>query len=94
MRLIWSLLARGDLFGIADYYNGISEGLGDDLLGRIEDATRLIPTFPRMGSPTGVPGVRKLLVPRTPFLLIYAVNTATVEVRRVLHARSDWREKP
>lgn len=90
MRLIWSRHARNDLFDIAVHYDGITAGLGDEILGRIDDATHLLPTFPRMGSPTHQPGVRKLLIAKTPFLLFYAVSRERVEVRRVVHAQSDW----
>lgn len=90
-RLIWSHAARRDLYRIAAEYGAIDPDLPFTLLGRIEEAPLVLLEYPRLGSPTHRPGVRKWRARKTPFLLFYAVSRSGVEIRHVRHAASDWR---
>ena len=90
-RLIWSHPARRDLFAIAAYYGRLDPNLPDQFLERIEEAPLVLLDFPGLGSLTRRSGVRRWRVPKTPFLLLYAEGSYGVQVRRVLHDRSDWR---
>lgn len=88
--LIWSHPARRDLFAIAAYYATIDPALPETLLDRIEQTPLILLDFPGLGAPTLHPGIRKWLVPGTPFLLLYAARPGSVQIRRVLHDRSEW----
>ena len=86
-RLIWSRLARQDLYAIA-----FDELLwdADQLIDRIEKAPLILLDFPELGPVAGPDGLRKWHVRHTPFLLLYKDLGSSVEISRVVHASSDW----
>lgn len=52
---------------------------------------RLLRDHPQAGHPTPVAGVRRLVIPRTPFSLVYRVTIDQVEI---LEVRDDRRPPP
>ncbi len=46
--------------------------------------------LPYLGRVGRVAGTRELVVPRTPFIIIYRVETEAVLILRVLHAAQDY----
>ena len=88
-RIIWSPRSRGDLIGIAEYYDQFDPALAEQIIDRVETAPAPLLDFPELGSPT-TSGARKWLVPKTPYLLLYDVNGDTIEVVAVQHVRSNW----
>ena len=89
-RLIWAGPARRDLFAIAAEAAEQDADLPHILLERVETAPLALLDYPAMGSPLGTTKLRKWPVRKTPFILIYAQRDDRVEIRRVLHAASDW----
>ena len=92
-QLLWSRVARNDLFDIAAYYARLDADLAFTMLERVETAPLVLLDFPEMGSPTVRPDLRKWTVADTPFILLYRATRASVEVRRVIHHARDWREQ-
>ena len=91
MRLSWAEQAETDLYEIADHYSQFYPDLPDDLLERIYEAPLILLDRPWIGPPVGFLGLRKWLVRRTPFLLLYRVRDGEVEIARVLHGAADWK---
>ncbi len=91
-RVIWSFPARDDIFDILDYYDAIDPALADDMAARIDQGPKPLLSNPNIGSPIDG-GLRKWRMRGTPFLLIYAVRQAEIEIRRVRHYRENWRDK-
>lgn len=87
-RAIWSRLARQDLYGIAFDELGMSV---DALIVRIETAPLILLDFPELGEKVGPDGRRKWRVKRTPFILLYRKAGDDVEISRVIHSASDWK---
>lgn len=91
-RIIWSLSAQDDIFDIGDHYDKIDPSLADDIVERLERSILPLIDFPRLGSVVADrPNMRKWTVTGTPFLILYRVAPHAIEVRRVLHAASDWK---
>lgn len=90
--LIWSVSAETDLYEIADHYAQFDPSLPDLILRRIADAPLILLDNPWIGPPAGHYELRKWLVRKTPFLLLYRVAGESVEVVRVVHSASDWQE--
>jgi len=88
--LVWSPEALADTLDIARHYLSIDPALAADMLDRIEDAPLILREYPHLGSPTRLAAVRKWRVEGTPFILLYAVGPASVDIRRVVHTASDW----
>jgi len=63
------------------------------MLTRIEQAPLILLDHPRLGEETRRRGVRKWSVRNTPFILLYVDRPERVEIRRVVHAASDWKPR-
>lgn len=56
----------------------------------IESQVERLRKFPNSGRPGRLSGTRELLVPRTPFIVVYRVAETHVELVRVLHGAQQW----
>lgn len=70
----------------ADFYDLENIGLGDVFLDDIERAFARIREFPD-AAPEVVPGVRKLVLTKFPFTIIYSVRVDIIRVLAVAHQR-------
>ena len=91
MRLVWTAPAEADLYEIAGHYAQFDEDLPLKVLRRIYDAPLILLERPRLGGETLWPHIRKWPTKHTPFILLYVARLDDIEVRRVVHNRSDWR---
>ena len=48
--------------------------------------------FPHSGRPGQIQGTRELVVPGLPYVIVYRVGPAAVEILRVFHTSRDWPE--
>lgn len=92
MRVIWSREAQDDVFGIAEYYDGIDPLLADSVVDRIEGAVVPLIDHPHIGPAVGDTGARKWRVARAPFIIFYVATEDRIDIQRVVHASSDWRD--
>ena len=89
--IIWSSLAINDLRRIAEWLNvEVSPETAADYLTAIRDRSEMLKDFPRRG-PRISDEARKLLVPATPYIILYDVAEMRIEVLRVFHNRENWR---
>jgi plasmid stabilization system protein ParE len=49
----------------------------------------LLKKNPYLGRPVGVAGLRRLVVPNTPFIIFYRVNEQTIEIAKIRDGRSE-----
>ena len=56
----------------------------------IVDAVRHLTDHPHMGRIGRVRGTRELVIPRTPFIIVYEVEGGAIRVIRVPHAAQRW----
>jgi addiction module RelE/StbE family toxin len=90
VRVRWSLLARQDLQALRAYIAQDNPPAANDVARRIMAAANRLVRYPYLGRPGRLPGSRELVVPRTPYLLIYVVGEQRVDVVRVLHGAQRW----
>lgn len=88
-RLIWSDDAETDLDSITDYIarDDVMAAIG--VRDEIEHQVQRLRNFPLTGRAGRVEGTRELVVPGTPFIVIYTTNEA-VRIVRVLHGAQQW----
>jgi toxin ParE1/3/4 len=48
---------------------------------------------PKLGAPGRVPGTRKLVIPKTPYIVPYRIRGTTIEIARVYHSSRRWPER-
>jgi len=90
MILTWTRPAESDLTEILDYIAGDNPAAALATIERIEAVALRLTEFPLSGRDGSVPDTRELPIPGLPFLLIYRVRDATIEVLRVLHGARQW----
>ena len=87
--------AREELRYAVEFYESRAEGLGSDLQEEVEAAVRRIAELPFAGSPREI-SVRRKVLRRFPFTLVYQVREQSVVIVAVMHQRQRpgyWRER-
>lgn len=92
MRIRLTPLASDHLLAAYDYLQDSSPAAAESQLTRIFDAIDRLEQFPYSGRRGRGPGTRELVVPRTPFIVAYAVAGPEVQVLAVLHGARQWPE--
>lgn len=78
------------------YYENLEPGLGYDFASQVFSATQNIIAHP-MAWPVMADGIRRCLVNRFPYSVLYAVEGASVFILAVMHLRrypDYWKDRP
>ena len=78
--------AREEMIEAARYYEGEAQGLGNDFLDEIEHAVSMIQEYPLSGKVVRK-GMRRRLVRRFPFGIIYGVEADEIMIVAVMHLK-------
>lgn len=90
MKLVFLPSTRDDLSWMRTYYARTFPGGARRAAEGYFEACSLVRDHPAVGkSVEGMPGVRELLIPRTPFSFMYRVTKDRIEVLRVWDQRGD-----
>ena len=89
MRIRWLGAARAEFFAALDWYEGERPGLGEDFLAEVTRSIDLIAERPRAWPPASRPGlgVRRFLVPRYPYAIVYIVEKDELLIVAVAHGK-------
>jgi len=79
-----------DLERIAEHIARDKPGAALAMWDEIESKVERLREFPNSGRPGRLKGTRELVVPRTPFIVVYRVAKTHVELIRVLHGAQKW----
>lgn len=90
MKLLWSPTARRDLWDIRRYIAQNNPAAADSTVRRILRAVDNLRIFPELGRLGRRAGSRELIIPRTPFIVVYSVKPQVVEVLAVIHGARRW----
>ena len=90
MRLEWTHKAVGDLKEAGEYIALDNAEAGRRMAFRIKEAVEYLVDFPNMGRPGRVSGTRELVISGTPFVAVYWVRGAAVQILRMLHHSRRW----
>lgn len=92
MKVFWLPRAIRDRDAQLDYIAEDNPAAAVDQGDRIERHLSLLPGQPDLGRPGRRRGTRELIIPRTPFVVVYRVKTTAkrIELLRVLHSRQQW----
>ena len=80
--------AREEFLAAIDLYNQVKPGLGLDFAGEINAAVELIEAFPNAWTLVDFE-IRRCLVRRFPYALLYAVERDLVMIYAVMHVHRD-----
>jgi toxin ParE1/3/4 len=86
----WAADALSDLEHLRAYIAADNPGAAEAMIRRIWSAADSLAEFPRRGRHGDVAGTRELVIPRTPYLIIYRLLGDTVDIVRVMHGAQQW----
>jgi toxin ParE1/3/4 len=89
MRIAFLGSTKSDLRWFRRYYEEVFPQGAARARAHYRLAKRLLRDNPQSGRPTGQPGMRELLIARTPFSFVYRLKAGTIEIVRVLDLRGD-----
>jgi toxin ParE1/3/4 len=89
---VWLALAVQDVLQIRTYIADQDPQSARRVALRIDKAVGNLSQMPNMGRPGRIFGTRELVVKGTPFLVVYRLQNARVEILRVLHGRKSFPE--
>ena len=90
MRVRWLQTAIENLNDAAEYIARDNRAAASKIVTIITALSRRLADYPSLGHPGRVPGTRELVVPNTPYILVYRVRSAYVEIIRVFHGARKW----
>ena len=90
MKLRFLILAQRELDDAVAWYHEQAAGLGREFLDELDRVVRRAVAFP-MSCPEIEPGVRRCLLARFPYGLIYGVDRKTIVVVAVAHLHREPR---
>lgn len=90
MRLEWTRPAIRDLGEAGAFIVSDNPQAADRMADRIREAVEFLQEQPNIGRPGRVTGTRELVVTGTPFIAVYWVRGAAVQVLRLLHYSRKW----
>jgi toxin ParE1/3/4 len=91
MNIVWSPEAIQDLISLRAYIAEDSPAGARRIALRIlHDIEYLLPDNPHIGRPGRVPGTRELVIPRTPYIVPYRMQGASIQILRVYHGARRW----
>jgi toxin ParE1/3/4 len=90
MKPVWSPRARRDLRELITYIAEDSPQNADLVNERISKSVELLGDMPYAGRLGRIAGTHERVVSRTPFILVYRVDSEQVHILRVLRGARKW----
>jgi len=87
MKLRWLKKGVLSLAAVEQYIGADNPAAGRRVADQIEMAVQRLGQYPLLGRVGVVTGTRELVVPGTPFLVIYRVTETEVQILRVFHCK-------
>jgi toxin ParE1/3/4 len=86
----WTPLAETEASEIHRYIATDSVGAVDRQLDLVLDSIQGLPLFPQKGRTGRVHGTRELVVPGTPYIVVYRLKADGIQILSILHGARRW----
>jgi addiction module RelE/StbE family toxin len=90
MTIVWSPTAIQDLKRLRTYIEEHNPTAAAKVASAILRRVESLGDFPGQGRPGRLPHTRELVIPDTPFLVVYKAVGKTIQIITVLHAARKW----
>ena len=90
MQIIWSRRANRDLDHIYTYIAKDNPNAAIDILDVILDAVENLSEYPKIGRLGRTNATRELVVPGTPYIVVYIEIGSNIELAAILHGARQW----
>ncbi len=85
-RIVFLVPAEEEMLEAAQYYESQTRGLGHEFLGEVQRTVARIIENPRLGQIVRE-GIRRRLVPKFPFGILYRIDPDEIVIIAVMHLR-------
>lgn len=92
MRIRWSAEARRDRRELIGHVEKESVSVAFQLDERVSAAVSRLANYPHSGRPGRAIGTRELVIVRTPYIAVYAIDDMGVRIVRLIHGAQQWPE--
>lgn len=82
--------AVGHLTAAFEYLDGINSKAAARQMQRIFDGIDQLKRFPESAPAGRIEGTRELVIPRTPFIVVYSIEANIINVVAVVHGSQRW----
>ena len=93
MEITWRRIALSDLEAIRRYIAQENPAAAARVRATIRNAVEQLADHPHLGRPGRVDGTRELVVPGTPFIVVYRVLSNRLRILAVIHGARRWPER-
>lgn len=90
MRIRWEEDALADLVALREYIAQDNPASARKIARQLLEKTGLLLEQPLLGSPGRIHNTRELVIPNTPYTLIYHATSDTITILRVFHQARQW----
>jgi toxin ParE1/3/4 len=90
MQVRWTTPAAQDLEEIAQYIRRDSEPAARAVAKTLFDAANSLDLLPSRGRAGRIPGTRELVVPGSPYIVVYQVTPTTIQILHIYHGARNW----
>lgn len=90
MNIVWSPTAIEDLKHLRAYIEHHNPRAAAKVASAILRRVESLNDFPGQGRPGRLPHTRELIIPDTPFLVVYKARGKTIQIITVLHSARKW----
>jgi plasmid stabilization system protein ParE len=90
LKLFWTPRAYNDLIQICDFIGSENITAAKRMITRIRIATQKLAEYPHIGRNGRVDCTRELVVPASPYIVVYRINGAIVEILSIIHGARRW----
>lgn len=89
----WTEPATRDLEQIAEFIRADRTEAAERIAKSLFDTANSLCTLPSRGRIGKIQGTRELIVSGLPYIVVYRVTDAAVQILRIYHGARDWPEK-
>ena len=90
MTIVWSPRAIEHLAHLREYIARDNPNAANRIASALLEAAGRLAQLPNLGRPGRVAGTRELIVPGTPYIIVYRLRGDRLELVAVFHARQKW----
>lgn len=93
MRVVWSEQAHQEWTAQYRFYFARNPEAARRMRTAVQRRTAWLKQHPRGGRPGHLEGTRELVIPGTPWLIVYQENAVQVEILHFYHGRQNWQQE-
>jgi len=90
LRVVWTKQADAQLDEVYEYISQDNPVAADGQLQLIGNAVQNLGNFPELGRTGRRDGTREVVIPGTPYIVVYRIRLASVRVLSVIHGARRW----